>query len=506
MRCHSIGIIKVTKTSMSKLHKHFSEFRKNIIGDSIEFETPYGTKKMLYADWIASGRLYKPIEDKMANIIGPNIGNTHTESTETGILMTNAYKAAQNIIKEHVGANEDDVILTAGSGMTTVVNKLQRILGLRGCSKYDIKDNCALSKNRPVIFITHMEHHSNQQSWLETIAKVVVLEPDENNNVDTNELIKQLELHKDFKLKIGSFTGGSNVTGVIPPYYEMAEIMHNYGGLAMVDFAGSAPYIDINMHPENPLQSLDAIFFSPHKFLGGPGSSGVLIFNKYLYKKQVPDNPGGGTVEWTDPWGGHKYYDDIELREDGGTPGFLQAIRTAYTIKLKDKLNTKLIAQREEELVKRAFDGFLKIKGIHILADNVTDRLGIFSFWFEHIHFNLIVQLLNDRYGIQVRGGCACAGTYGHFLLNVTPFESSKIVERINSGDLSNKPGFVRVSLHPTMTDEELDFIISSLKEIVDNHKEWAKDYIYNNQTNEFTHKTFNAHTKDKIESWFNLD
>jgi selenocysteine lyase/cysteine desulfurase len=490
---------------MSRLEEHFAKFRKNIIGDDIEFRTPYGIKKMIYADWIASGRLYRPIEDKMTNVIGPNIGNTHTETTESGTLMTNAYHTANNIIKNHVGANDNDVLITAGSGMTAVVNKLQRILGLRNCAKFTEGRECIVKQGQPVVFITHMEHHSNHTSWLETIAKVVVLEPDAENNIDKNELIKQLEIHKDAILKIGSFTGGSNVTGVIPPYYEMAEIMHKHGGIAMVDFAGSAPYIDMDMHPENPLQCLDALFFSPHKFLGGPGSSGVVVFSKKLYKKEVPDNPGGGTVEWTDPWGGHKYYDDIELREDGGTPGFLQAIRIAYSIKIKDKLDTKLIAQREAELVKIAFDGFLKIKGIHILADNITDRLGIFSFWFEDIHFNLMVTLLNDRYGIQVRGGCACAGTYGHFLLNVSPEESQNIVDRISSGDLSNKPGFIRVSLHPTMTNAELEIIISAVNDIANNHNEWSQDYSYDNKTNEFTHKTANIDFKNRIEKWFEL-
>lgn len=491
---------------MSDLKEHFSKFRKGIIGDDLEFDTPYGRKKMLYADWIGSGRLYKPIEEKMSKVIGPFIGNTHTETSETGKLMTNAYQLAQKKIKEHVGANEDDAIITAGSGMTTVINKLQRMLGLRGCTNTKEAYMCVNEEDRPVIFITHMEHHSNHTSWIETIAKVVVLEPDENNMVDKNELILQLDKYKSHKLKIGAFTGGSNVTGVVPPYHELAEIMHQHGGLAIIDFAGSAPYVDINMHPENRMQSLDAVFLSPHKFLGGPGSSGVMVFNKNLYTRKVPDNPGGGTVEWTDPWGGHKYFDDIELREDGGTPGFLQAIRTAFAIEVKNQLDTKLIAKREEELVARAFEGFGKIEGIHILADNVKDRLGIFSFWFEDIHFNLVVKLLNDRFGIQVRGGCACAGTYGHFLLNVTPSESFKIVKRINSGDLSIKPGFVRVSLHPTMTDEELDYIIDAVSQVAENHKEWGKDYVYSTKTNEFSHKTFNPKIKEQVTEWYNLD
>ncbi len=487
------------------LKNHFAAFRKHIIGDNLVIETPLGKKKMVYADWIASGRLYAPIEKILTEKIGPYVANTHTETTESGTMMTKAYHKAHQMIKQHVGANQDDVIITAGFGMTSVINKMQRILGLRSCSVIPINKECIASEDRPVVFITHMEHHSNHTSWLETIADVVVLQPDEFNNVVTDELRKQLENYADRKMKIGSFTACSNVTGVEPPYYELAEIMHENGGLAFIDFAGSAPYVDINMHPENPKQSLDAIFFSPHKFLGGPGSSGVVVFNKHLYQCQVPDHPGGGTVEWTNPWGGHKYYDDIELREDGGTPGFLQAIKAALAIQVKNQLNTKCMRTREKQLVARAFSGFEAIPGIHILADNEKDRLGIFSFWFEKMHFNLIVKLLNDRFGIQVRGGCACAGTYGHFLLNVSPEESFRIVEKINSGNLSEKPGFIRVSLHPTMTDEELDFIIDSVKQISLNYSVWANDYTYDQHTNEFHFKTESNRHNELLTTWFDV-
>jgi selenocysteine lyase/cysteine desulfurase len=323
--------------------------------------------------------------------------------------------------------------------------------------------------------------------------------------VDPENLRKEISKYKNRKLKIGTFTACSNVTGIEPDYYEMARIMHENGGYVFIDFAGSAPYVDINMHPEDPLKKLDAIYFSPHKFLGGPGSSGVLIFCKSLYHSATPDHPGGGTVEWTDPWGGHKYFEDIELREDGGTPGFLQAIRAALAVQLKEQMNTKYMRLREKELVKQAFEGFGKIPGLHILADHTKKRLGIFSFWFEHIHFNLIVQLLNDRYGIQVRGGCACAGTYGHFLLNVTPEKSKRITEKINCGDLSEKPGFVRVSLHPTMTDEELSMIIAAVHEIAANYREWSNDYEYNPHTNEFYHKHDTAEKVRQVTEWFEL-
>ncbi|HEY9115759.1 MAG TPA: aminotransferase class V-fold PLP-dependent enzyme, partial [Bacteroidales bacterium] len=482
----------------------FSKFRNNVVGNETYFNTPFGRKKMIYADWIASGRLYQPIEDRITNEIGPFVGNTHTETTETGTLMTKAYQYAHKKIKQHVNANEHDVIITAGSGMTTVVNKFQRILGLKSCSRLE-KDVCVSEEDRPVVFITHMEHHSNHTSWLETIADVVLLEPDEQNMVVPENLRKEIVKYKNRKLKIGTFTACSNVTGIEPDYYELAKIMHENEGYVFIDFAGSAPYVDIDMHPKDPLKKLDAIYFSPHKFLGGPGSSGVLIFCKSLYHSATPDHPGGGTVEWTDPWGGHKYIEDIEVREDGGTPGFLQAIRAAFAIQLKEQMDTQQMRKREKELVQKAFEGFGNIPGLHILADHVIERLGIFSFWFQHIHFNLMVQLLNDRYGIQVRGGCACAGTYGHFLLNVTHEESKRITEKINCGDLSEKPGFVRVSLHPTMTDEELEIIINAVKEIAANYKEWSADYIYNPHTNEFSHKHDLAGRSEKIKEWFSF-
>ena len=489
---------------MQDLEKYFEKFRENTIGNEQYFETPYGRKKMIYADWVASGRLYAPIEEKIAKVIGPYVGNTHTETSETGTLMTKAYKYAHKKIKEHVHAGPDDVIITAGFGMTEVANKLQRILGFKNCAKYE-DGKCIPKEEKPVVFVTHMEHHSNQTSWLETIADVVVLQPDNSNLVNPDELRLQLKKYVGRKIKIGSFSACSNITGVEPPYHQLAGIMHEHGGLAFADFAGSGPYVDIDMHPENELEYLDAIFFSPHKFLGGPGGPGVLVFNKKMYNRKVPDQPGGGTVEWTNPWGEHMYFDDIELREDGGTPGFLQAMRAALAIEVKEQMDTRLIRKREHQLVEKAFDGFKDIPGVHILAENVKERLGIFSFYMDNVHYNLVVKLLNDRFGVQVRGGCACAGTYGHILLGIGPEESHRITAMINAGDHSKKPGFVRVSLHPTMTDKELDTIVDAVKQIAKNHKEWAKDYHYDAITNEFYHRE--EENRDAlIKKWFSFE
>jgi len=388
--------------------------------------------------------------------------------------------------------------------MTSVVNKLQRILGLRTCGMIN-KSNCLQKCEKPVVFISHMEHHSNHTSWYETNAEVVLIKPGKDLLFDLNNLEKELKKYKDRKFKIGSFTACSNVTGISTPYHQIAKVMHRYGGLCFVDFAASAPYCDINMHPEDPMEKLDAIFFSPHKFLGGPGSSGVLVFDSSLYPFHAPDQPGGGTVDWTNPWGEYKYIDNIEAREDGGTPGFLQAIRSALCIELKNQMGTANIQQREQELLKIAFKKMPAIPGLHILAENIRHRLGVISFYIDGLHYNLTVRLLNDRFGIQVRGGCACAGTYGHYLLNVSYQQSRHITSQITRGDLSEKPGWVRLSLHPTMTDEELNYIIKAIASVAKNAAKWVDDYDYNPRTNEYKPKKNMADELTRVNRWFKL-
>lgn len=489
---------------MTKLEDYFERFRRNIIGLDQEFHGPYGGKRLVYADWTASGRLYGPIEERIARRIGPFVANTHTETIVTGTRMTHAYRHAHALIKRHVNAGPEDVILTPGFGMTAAINKFQRILGLRVPEQ--LTPFVALPERyRPAVFVTHMEHHSNHTSWLETIADVICIEPDELGAVDPNSLRALLDEHADRTLKIGAFTACSNVTGVRPPIHELAKIMHENGGLCFVDYAASAPYAPIDMHPADPLEKLDAIFFSPHKFLGGPGSSGVLVFDSNLYQRQVPDQPGGGTVDWTNPWGGRKYIQDIEEREDGGTPGFLQAIKASLCVQLKEAMGVENIAAREEELRRMAFDGLRSIPGLHILADHLEDRQSIISFYVDDLHYNLIVKLLNDRFGVQTRGGCVCAGTYGHYLLHVDPVRSKRITDKIDGGDLSEKPGWVRVSLHPTTTDEELEFIIDAIARIVRNHGEWEKDYTYSPAKNEYQPLAGEPWSDAELEAWFEL-
>ncbi len=490
------AIESTTKPTESECY--FSKFRENTVGIDHIFESVYGEQNLVYADWVASGRLYVPIEDIMLNKIGPMIANTHSFSSQTGKTSTYAYQHAREIIKKSVNAKDSDVLVTTGTGMTAALSKLQRIIGLR--KKHENE------QDKPAGLITHMEHHSNQVSWYETNAEVVILSPDENNLVDPKVLSEEIKKYADRSIKIGSFTACSNVTGIITPYHELAKIMHQNGGLCFVDFAASAPYVEIDMHPKDPEQQLDAIFFSPHKFLGGPGTCGVLVFDQKLYQSEFPDNPGGGNVKWTNPLGNYCYSDVIEVREDGGTPGFLQVIRTALALELKEKMTVDKIAKREKELLDICFSRLQKIQGLSLLGDLKSDRIGCVSFVIEDIHYNLIVRLLNDRFGIQVRGGWSCASTYAHYLFNIDEKRSKAITNELLQKNQTNKPGWVRLSLHPIMTNEELFYICDAIEKVALNYKKWKKDYEYNPASNEFENPKIKDNIEREVTEWFKLD
>lgn len=493
--------METTVQKKTVLETYFDTFRTQILGINQTFQSPFGEQKLIYTDWTASGRLYAPIEEKMQSLFGPFVANTHTETTVSGTTMTKAYHHAKQIIKQHVNASEEDVLISCGTGMTGAVNKFQRILGLK--VPEHLKDYTQIPEHiRPVVFVSHMEHHSNQTSWLETIATVEVIPCDLEGLFCMKEFKNLLNKYKEHPYKIASITSCSNVTGIKTPYHEVAALMHQNNGYCFVDFACSAPYIDIDMHPSKEDAYLDAIFFSPHKFLGGPGTSGTLIFNKKLYKNAVPDCPGGGTVSWTTPWGTHAYIDSIEDREDGGTPGFLQVIRTSLAVKLKEKMGVQNILDREKELLDILFNRLENQPNISILAPTIKHRLGILSFNIGNLHHDLAVKMLNDRFGIQTRGGCSCAGTYGHYLLEIDRQKSNEIVDLMEQGQLLLKPGWIRASIHPTTSTDEIHYVCDSILALANNYKSWKEEYIF--KDGNFVHRNQTEATANALSAdWF---
>jgi selenocysteine lyase/cysteine desulfurase len=305
--------------------------------------------------------------------------------------------------------------------------------------------------------------------WLESLVELKVIPALEGDAIDLAWLKADLAKQAHRKTKIASITAASNVTGIVTPYHDIAKLMHQHSGLCFVDFAASAPYVEIDMH-RSELESLDAIYFSPHKFLGGPGSNGVLIFNGKLYNNQVPELPGGGTVVWTNPWGEHKFVSDIEQRESGGTPGILQTIKTALAIQLKEEMGVEAIMTKERQINEVFFSRLQSINNVKILSGHHKDRLSIFSIIFEDVDYHQAVTLLSEQYGIETRGGCACAGTYGHHLLNIDHCTSNKITQALSDDHQTVKPGWVRVSFHPAMSLAEVHKVADAIEAIANKH------------------------------------
>lgn len=418
----------------------------------------------VYADWTASGRLFAPIEKRLTELAGGSMANTHTEDSITGAQMTHWLHEAQQRIRQHVNADANEVFLSTGSGMTGALAKFIRMLGLWTHEQHRawVLENLT---ERPLVYITHREHHSNQTMWLESLAEVRIIPALEGDEIDLDWLATDLRKESDRSFKVASITAASNVTGIVSPYQTIANCMHAHGGYCFVDFAASAPYVDIDMHP-NENEWLDAVFFSPHKFLGGPGSEGVLVFNRKLYNNRVPEQPGGGTVVWTNPWGEHRFVEDIETRESGGTPGILQTIKTALAIQLKEEMGTERILRREKALNEYLWSRLEKISNIDVLSDQHKDRLSVFSIVFLNMDYRRAVKVLSQQFNVETRGGCACAGTYGHHLLNIDYCTSQAITDKLDDEHQQAKPGWVRLSLHPSMSFEEVDTIADAIEQV----------------------------------------
>lgn len=440
-------------------HLDWNHYRKHTIN------APDGR---LYCDWTASGRLYRPIEERLLDVAGPMMANTHTEDSHTGRFMTQALHDAETVIRQHIHAGPDDVLLMTGTGMTGALAKLIRMLGLWVHEQHRAAVLAQMTY-RPVVFVTHMEHHSNHTLWLETLAEVRVIPPTASGAVDLDWLEHELNQLHDAQRRYASVTAASNVTGVAAPYRKIARLMHQHGGYCFVDFACAAPYVDIDMHPAGS-EPLDAVFFSPHKFLGGPGACGILAFNKRLYRNRIPDQPGGGTVLWTNPWGEHRFLDDIVARESGGTPGILQGIKAAMAVRLKEQMSSEAMALQERVLNRHFFKRLDAIDGIEVLAGDQRARLSVFSILFKRVNYQQAVQSLSFYHRIEARGGCACAGTYGHYLLGIDQQTSHQITCRLDAGELSVKPGWVRLSFHPMMTVQEVDRVADAVAEVARDH------------------------------------
>ena len=458
------------------------KIRENVIGEGLLFDTVFGKKPLVYADYTASGRSLTFVEQAINQQVLPFYANTHSETSFTGKQSTQFREQARAAIHSALNTAKKHQLIFTGSGATAAINKLIDMLNLRLPAELNDlhKFEAQISEQqKPVVFIGPYEHHSNELPWRESIATLVAIPLTSDGQIDIDYLEVQLQKYQHRCRLIGSFSAASNVTGIKTDVRKVSAMLKKYAAMSCWDYAAAAPYVAIDMQNDQ----LDAVFISTHKFIGGPGTPGILVVNSELISNSVPAAPGGGTVLYVSPES-HTFIENIERREEGGTPGIVECIRAGLVFNIQQQIGTQTIEKLEHSYIQRAIDRLSALPNFEVLGSVSAQRLSILSFNIRHqesvLHYGFVVALLNDVFGIQARGGCSCAGPYGHQLLDLSMAKSSALENQLHQGNMVLRPGWTRLNFNYFIDENTFEYLLAALALIAEHGWRLLACYQFN--------------------------
>jgi selenocysteine lyase/cysteine desulfurase len=478
--------------------------RASVIGDDAVLDGPFGARPLVYADYTASGRALTFVESFILDRVLPLYANTHTEASATGMQTTRLREEARELIWRAVGGSSADVVLFCGSGATGAIDKLIRVLGLRLPAWLQARSGLGdriRERERPVVFVGPYEHHSNELPWRESIAEVVTILEDGDGRLDLAQLEEELRRYSGRPLKIGSFSAASNVTGIVTDVDRVSMLLHRHDALSFWDYAAAGPYLPIAMNPAPPvagghLAYKDAVFLSPHKFVGGPGTPGILVAKRSLLRNPVPSVPGGGTILFVSPRH-HSYDPDPEVREEGGTPAIVESIRAGLVFALKEAVGAEEIRRRDRDFARRALASWGANPRIEILGNPALERLAIVSLGLRHppglLHSNFVAAVLSDLFGIQARSGCFCAGPYLHRLYPIDDVWSAQMHADALRGNLGAKLSFIRLGFNYFIGEPVFDYVVEAVHLLADEGWKLLPLYRFDPRTGRWHHRSGRA-------------
>ncbi|MFW2612381.1 aminotransferase class V-fold PLP-dependent enzyme [Aliarcobacter butzleri] len=407
-----------------------------------------GKNKKEYFDYTASGLGFRQIENRIHDVL-ETYANTHSKEASNADKTTNYYERARINLAHNLELTDDFAILPSGCGSTAAIKHFQELLGLYIPPATKKRFNFKIDKeSAPLVIVGPYEHHSNEVSFREALCETQRVNLDKDGLVDLDHLKEILEKNKNREI-IASFCIASNVTGIITPYEDISKILRAYNAIICFDAAASSPYMNI------PCHLFDAMFMSSHKLLGGPGSCGLLVIRKDLIDTSIaPTFAGGGTVEYVNK-DLQLYQKEIETREDAGTPGILQLIRASLAYQLRNEISFDFIKKQKDELKEFLINELKKIPNCVIYGNQEAQNIGIISFNIRGLSPYDLCNKISSQDGFQTRAGCSCAGPYGHDLLGI---------EKL---DRTNRPGWVRVSIHFSQTKDDIKNLVESIKKVI---------------------------------------